>query len=595
MFMTRTGISTTHPDLASQAVDRNAAAITHAGSHNKLEWSCEDDTHPSWRAEVVQRVKLGSGCPYCSGRLPVPGINDLATTHPDLVDELVEPHLATTVGAGSAKKLMWKCVEDISHQNWTTAVRNRAQKKTKCPQCQGRTPGSRSKQLRPLVTDARPDLVLQAANPSDLDGKTIGSGVEIDWNCPDCKKPHTFSMAIRKRVAGQRCGIAAGTMIVAGVNDLATTHPQIAKQLLDQSLATMVSKGAMPYQEWICERGHVWSAPVYARVSGNGCPDCNEVGKSKPEAEIAEMLRTLLPTCTVEQHVKGVLPGRQELDLVVRGLAGQDLAVEYNGLFWHSEAMKKTTTYHRNKTRDANAAGLRLIHVWEDDWKERRVQVIRSIAHQTGSTDRLDKVLGADFDATMFERMMARKLTVADVDPSAARIFLNNNHIQGPVTASRHLGLHDKQGRLRALISLRSPRNSARQRRGPGEWEIVRYATLGVVAGGFTKLLAAAEKQMLAEGQQPTRWVSFSDDAVADGGMYETAGFTVDGKHRPDYQYVCAKNRWRRESKEKYQRTRFREDDDLLWDESWSEHQAALENGLYRIYDAGKTRWVKDV
>jgi len=351
----------------------------------------------------------------------------------------------------------------------------------------------------------------------------------------------------------------------------------------------------MPYQDWICDQGHVWSAPVYARVSGNGCPDCNEIGKSKPEAELAEVLRTLLPACTVEEHVKGILPGRQELDLVVRGLSGHDLAVEYNGLFWHSEAMKKTTTYHRNKTRDAAAAGLRLLHVWEDDWKECRVQVIRSIAHQTGSTDRLIDVLGADFDATMSERLMARKLAVDVVEPAVARAFLAANHVQGPVTASRYLGLHDKHNRVRALVALRSPRNGARQKRGPGEWEIVRYATLGVVAGGFTKLLAAAQKQMLAEGEKLTRWISFSDDAVADGGLYETAGFVVDGKHRPDYQYVSAKGRWHREPKEKYQRARFRDDDDMLWDESWSEHQAALRNGLYRVYDAGKTRWVKDI
>jgi hypothetical protein len=52
---------------------------------------------------------------------------------------------------------------------------------------------------------------------------------------------------------------------------------------------------------------------------------------------------------------------------------------------------------------------------------------------------------------------------------------------------------------------------------------------------------------------------------------------------------------WVRRPNESFQRRDFREHDELLWDESWSESYAAKENGLWRIWDSGKIRWVKDV
>lgn len=38
----------------------------------------------------------------------------------------------------------------------------------------------------------------------------------------------------------------------------------------------------------------------------------------------------------------------------------------------------------------------------------------------------------------------------------------------------------------------------------------------------------------------------------------------------------------------------FRDDDSLTYQEGWIEREAAQANELLRIYDAGKTRWVKN-
>ena len=103
--------------------------------------------------------------------------------------------------------------------------------------------------------------------------------------------------------------------------------------------------------------------------------------------------------------------------------------------------------------------------------------------------------------------------------------------------------------------------------------------------------LKHAEHRLVPEGL--TRWISFSSAEVSDGGLYETAGFTAQAQLPPEYRYVGTLTKMRRVPKEQFQRKRFREDPDLVWDESWTEHEAAIAHKLYRVYDAGKTRWVK--
>ena len=44
------------------------------GSHKKVWWKCHDGHE--WQAEIKSRY-YGKGCPYCSGRYAIKGINDL--------------------------------------------------------------------------------------------------------------------------------------------------------------------------------------------------------------------------------------------------------------------------------------------------------------------------------------------------------------------------------------------------------------------------------------------------------------------------------------------------------------------------------------
>ena len=59
------------------------------------------------------------------------------------------------------------------------------------------------------------------------------------------------------------------------------------------------------------------------------------------------------------------------------------LAIEFNGSFWHStksflykhEKIDSYFGYHLNKTLKCNEKGYRLIHIWEDEWRNNSEEI----------------------------------------------------------------------------------------------------------------------------------------------------------------------------------------------------------------------------
>lgn len=575
-------LATTDPDIADLLIDKSLATKYLRNSNTKLKFQCKHGHR--WTAPLSRLTTQGSRCPYCSGRLAIQGENDLATTHPNIAAELENPKDAINLKAGSTRKVKWKCPNG---HIYIDSPYCRITEHTDCPFCPNHkviagyndlatTDPEQAKHLR------YPELATQITRSTDK---------RVEWVC-DKNPKHIWKTAPYNYRKGG-CPYCANKKILIGENDLAHTHPDIAAQLVDQSLATKLVAGSGKKVEWRCKYGHTWFATPYRRTGKNpcGCPICAH-SQSQPEIELADIVKNLLPDIEVQTNVRTILSDpHQELDIVI---PAKSIAVEFNGCVWHSEKFKTSNTYHRDKMLDCRNHGYRLIQIWEDDWRDNKTHVIRALAAKLGVTHNL-KLAIPDCPGKWTERLYARKLTFVHLDSKVARTFLNENHIQGYVTASHHFGLLDSNDNVRAILSVRSPRNNARMKRKDGEWEIQRYATCGTVIGGFTKLMSHAEKWLKENNEMLTRWISFSDNCISDGHMYETCGFTKDKEQAPDYRYVGNSNNWTREPKEKYQRKRFRDDPNLIWDESWTEHIGALNNKLYRIYDAGKTRWIKDV
>lgn len=210
-----------------------------------------------------------------------------------------------------------------------------------------------------------------------------------------------------------------------------------------------------------------------------------------------------------------------ELDIV---LPHQGIAVEYNGLYFHSSVFKDKD-YHAMKTRMARDAGFRLIHVFEDEWLQRPDVVKSSLLHAIGKSPR-----------TIF----ARKCSLSVVNSAQKRDFFNVNHMDGDAGSSTAWGLF-YEDKMVACLSLRKPM----QKKHKNSLEICRFATLNNVhvVGGLGKLTASALQHCRSIGC--CRLMTYVDTRFGDGGGYRAVGFVdvettvnrfwwTDGKNRID-------------------------------------------------------------
>ncbi len=188
----------------------------------------------------------------------------LSVTHPDLAIE-ADGWDPTCFTAGSGIKKSWKC--SVGHQ-YQAAISSRTSGRG-CPICSGR---QILKGFNDLQT-THPEIALQA---DGWDPTTVskGSNVIKNWKC---KKGHRWETSTNKRTGEKTgCPVCSNHRVLAGENDLLTTHPEIAKQMTGDDPTSYVS-GSEKKVLWTCEHGHVYKTSVANRVNGSRCLVC--IGK----------------------------------------------------------------------------------------------------------------------------------------------------------------------------------------------------------------------------------------------------------------------------------------------------------------------------
>jgi hypothetical protein len=249
-------LKTTHPDIAKEADGWDPTSVS-AGSGNMEHWKCK--SKHQWTAVVSSRAS-GRGCPVCANKKVLAGYNDLATTYPDLAKE-ADGWDPTTVISGSRTKLKWKCA--LGHR-WSTDIQSR-KTGNGCPVCANKEVVVGFNDL----ATTNPDIAKEA---DGWDPKTIvvGSETKYSWICTHGHKWITTPSSRRK----SGCPTCANKKVLAGYNDLATTHPDIAKEA-DGWDPTTVTHGHSSSKAWKCSEGHKWKTSVSGRTGrGNGCPTC---------------------------------------------------------------------------------------------------------------------------------------------------------------------------------------------------------------------------------------------------------------------------------------------------------------------------------
>jgi hypothetical protein len=553
------------------------------GSTYMAQWTCSVNKTHHWNASVVNRFRgKGSGCPVCLNFKVISGHNDLGSSkehafiaaewHPDNIVDI------NTVGVGSDKKVKWICA---GKHVWEAKIYNRTMSGQGCPECKGLPKWSAKKKK---VADY-PDLAAQwhPDNTLSIHDVPFRSAQKVLWVCPKDSK-HVWSAAVQSRALdGLDCPVCAGRIVIKDVNDLGSypKHAHIVAEWHPDNavLPTEVTYSSNLIVKWRCQKNqrHDWETTVAARThnsSPSGCPHCALAqSASKGEDEVTAVLTLLgfLP----ERSMKNIIH-RRELDIYI---PEKKFAVEFNGLYWHSDAIRKDKEYHKKKLDACNKAGIYLYQVWEDDWRDKRDIVIRELAHHLGVSHKLHDVLPT-IPAYWCEDINAESTVVSLVADTEARDFLETHDIQGFVSGSHYVGLKDKSDRLRAVIVLSSTGND-------GEFRIDRYASTETISGGFAQAISFAERELPVKS-----WVAFADLAIHDGAIYEQNGFTLDKTVDVDFSYLVKNSR---SHKLNYQISRFKTDPQLLFKENLTEQELARLNGLHRIWDSGKNRYVKNV
>jgi hypothetical protein len=293
------------------------------------------------------------------------------------------------------------------------------------------------------------------------------------------------------------------------------------------------------------------------------CDHCNDtiIKKSKYEDEIIQFIRTFY-TGKILNSNRSVLK-RLELDIYLPEL---NLAIEFNGLYWHSEAAGKDKNYHLLKTELCEQQGIQLLHIFHNEWEYKK-DIVKSIIQS-----KIGKC----------ESIYARNCEVKEVDNNLKKEFLVDNHIQGEDHSSVKVGLF-YNNELVSLMTFGKSRYNKNY-----EYELHRFCNKKFtnVVGGASKLLTYFERNY-----KPNSLITYADMRYSNGNLYEKLGFDNNGKSNPNYFYF-----WKTDltlhSRLKFQKHKLNK---LLdnFNPELTECDNMKNNGWNRIWDCGNLVFVK--
>jgi len=285
------------------------------------------------------------------------------------------------------------------------------------------------------------------------------------------------------------------------------------------------------------------------------CPQCYPYFYSKFEEEVLTFCKQYYPNLI--ENDRSILNGR-ELDIYIPEI---NIAIECNGLYWHSELNGKDKEYHLNKTIECKEKGVNLIQIFEDEWYNKQ-DIVKSI-------------LLAKF-GKIKNKIYARKCIVKEINKKESDDFLFENHLQGEING-KTIGLYYND-ELVSVLTYGKPRFNKKY-----DIEILRFCNKKntVVIGGLSKLIKKLNGSI----------ISYCDLRYSNGKGYESAGFTYLKTSDPNYWYIKNKKRY---SRQKFQKNKLF-DKLEYFDSTLTEKENMLINGYNILWDCGNLEFTIEI
>ena len=310
----------------------------------------------------------------------------------------------------------------------------------------------------------------------------------------------------------------------------------------------------------ICKKHGIYRQNLYTHLSGAGCPICGN-GMSNNEFILFNYIKGTLGFTDALSRVRGMLSNpAQELDIYI---PSKKIAIEYDGLIWHSDKFNKVPNYHLKKTEECKSKGIRLIHIFEDEMYEHKDIVLSKIKH----------ILGCDGELPM---IMGRKCIIKNILFAEASQFLNRFHIQGSTPSTVYLGAF-YDDKLVAVMSFKKEKTI---------WELNRFATdtsyriPGIASKLFTYFRHNYDYTVI-KSFLDRRW------NIEGNTLYEKLGFEIEKIEKPDYYYVDGKKRLHKFGFRKQILSK-----KYNLPETMTETEMTKQLGLYKIWNCGLVKYI---
>jgi len=321
--------------------------------------------------------------------------------------------------------------------------------------------------------------------------------------------------------------------------------------------------GSHEYVEVECPEHGKWKTLAYVHLQGNGCPRCRD---SQAQGNISNFIKNLGFEIKINDRTL-IYP--QEIDIFI---PEKNIAIEYDSLFWHSEQQRLEygpKTYHLNKTIKCNESGIRLIHIFEDEWINKE-QIVKN---------RLKAILGI-YD----KRISGRETEVREINTTEKNNFLNKYHIQGEDKSSIRLGAF-LENEMTSVMTFSKPRIALGSKNSAGSYELTRFVS---ISNTSTPGIASKLFSHFIKNYNPDIVYSYSDKRWNTGNLYLKLGFAFDYSTVPNYWYIDGYTRIHRFNFRKQRLPKLLEN----FNPEMTEYQNMLNNGYDRIWDCGNDKFI---
>lgn len=506
-----------------------------------------------WFEQAPEKHIIGHGCPQCA--------KNCKSNLESFIEKASSLHLkkydySEFVYVNNSTKSTIICP---IHGKFEQTPHNHLAKQG-CPQC-----GNEKMKGSKLTQEEFISKCLLSHKKETYDySKTIYKGTtqKITIICP---KHGEFEQNAWYHLKGGRCPVCAHEE--QGLDKRKNTEEFIVKAREKHGMLYDYSK--VEYKtakEKVCiicpQHGEFWQSPWH-HLNGNGCPKCVH-HISMAEQEIYDFVCSLVGKENVIQSERSILGNGKEIDIYVPKFK---IGIEYHGLYWHSEEQGKSPSYHLEKLKACKENGIKLIQIFEDEYRDKKAIVQNKIMHLLKSSQMLNKIMG-------------RKCIIRLIEREEAKSFLEKFHIQGFALSSVYLGaIYDNK-----LIGVMSFTLNS------GVWELSRFASdynyiCQGVGGKLFKHFVANYNPQKIKSFADRRWTLDEEN-----NLYLQLGFNFERYTLPDYKYVDLKKSSPRMHKFGFRKQPLSRK--YGFPLTMTEREMTTKLGLIRVFDCGLIKYV---